>query len=168
MEHSAGLRKIARLDCAGGGQVVVDGQFAYIGHMDPGVGTSIADGALQPVPAPEMSAFIWFVHITDESHPVPVSSFQDDGLHGTRHPDMTGCHQPVETITGSDVPVAWFSQGLRIIDFSNPMRPHQTACYIPEAADPQKRVSSNDVFVDSRGLLYLIDRMSGLTILERT
>jgi hypothetical protein len=35
---------------------------------------------------------------------------------------MTGCHQPVETITGSDVPVAWFSQGLRIIDFSNPMR----------------------------------------------
>ncbi len=43
MEHSAGLRKIARLNCAGGGQVVVDGQFAYIGHMDPGVGTSIAD-----------------------------------------------------------------------------------------------------------------------------
>jgi len=115
-----------------------------------------------------MSAFIWFVDITDESHPVPVSSFQVDGLHGTRNPDMTGCHQPVETITGSDVPVAWFSQGLRIIDFSNPMRPHQTACYIPEAADPQKRVSSNDVFVDSRGLLYLIHRMSGLTVLERT
>jgi hypothetical protein len=68
----------------------------------------------------------------------------------------------------ADVPVAWFSQGLRIIDFSNPMRPQQTACYIPEAADPQKRVSRNDVFVDSRGLLYPIDRMSGLTILERT
>ena len=72
---------------------------------------------LQPDPAPEMSAFIWFVDITDESRPVPVSSFQVDGLHGTRNPDMTGCHQPVETITGSDVPVAWFSQGLRIIDF---------------------------------------------------
>jgi hypothetical protein len=123
---------------------------------------------LQPDPAPEMSAFIWFVDITDESHPVPVSSFQVEGLHGARHPDMTGCHQPVETITGSDVPVAWFSQGLRIIDFSNPMRPRQTACYIPEAADPQKRVSSNDVFVDSRGLIYLIDRISGLTVLERT
>jgi hypothetical protein len=36
------------------------------------------------------------------------------------------------------------------------------------SAAPPKRVSSNDVFVDSRGLLYLIDRMSGLTILERT
>ena len=77
-------------------------------------------------------------------------------------------HQPVETIIGSDVPVAWFSQGLRIIDFSNPMRPRQTACYMPEPAAPDKRVSSNDVFVDSRGLIYLIDRIGGLTILERT
>ena len=50
MEHSAGLRKIARLNCAGGGQVVVDGQFAYIGHMDPGVGTSIADASDPLVP----------------------------------------------------------------------------------------------------------------------
>ena len=31
---------------------------------------------LQPDPAPEMSAFIWFVDITDESRPVPVSSFR--------------------------------------------------------------------------------------------
>jgi hypothetical protein len=36
------------------------------------------------------------------------------------------------------------------------------------AVDPQKSVSSNEVFADSRGLLYLIDRISGLTILERT
>jgi hypothetical protein len=43
MEHSAGLRKMSRLDCAGGGQVVVDGQVAYIGHMGPGVGTSTAE-----------------------------------------------------------------------------------------------------------------------------
>ena len=31
---------------------------------------------LQPDPAPEMSVFIWFVDITDESRPVPVSSFR--------------------------------------------------------------------------------------------
>jgi hypothetical protein len=131
----------------------------------------VADGdvdRLQPDMAPEMSAFIWFVDITDESRPVPVSSFQVESLHGRRNPDMTGCHQLVETIVGSDVPVAWFSQGLRIIDFSNPMCPRQTAHYVPEAADPTKLVSSNDVFVDSRGLLYLIDRIGGLTILERT
>jgi hypothetical protein len=26
---------------------------------------------------------------------------------------MTACHQPVETITGSEVPAAWFANGLR-------------------------------------------------------
>jgi hypothetical protein len=92
---------------------------------------------LHPDPAPEMSAFIWFVAITDESRPVPVSSFQVDGLHGTRNPDMTGCHQPVETITGSDVPVAWFSQGLRIIDFSNPMRSRPASGARPSRAQRQ-------------------------------
>jgi hypothetical protein len=122
---------------------------------------------LQPDPAPEMSAFIWFVDITDETHPVPVSSFQVEGLHGRRNPNMTGCHQPVETIVGTEVPVAWFSQGLRIVDFSDPMRPRQTAYYVPDAADATKGVSSNDIFVDARGHLYLIDRIGGLTILER-
>lgn len=122
---------------------------------------------LQPDLAPEMSAFIWFVDITDETHPVPVSSFQVEGLHGRRNPNMTGCHQPVETIVGTEVPVAWFSQGLRIVDFSDPMRPRQTAYYVPDAADEKRGVSSNDIFVDARGHLYLIDRIGGLTILER-
>jgi hypothetical protein len=122
---------------------------------------------LRPDLAPEMSAFIWFVDITDETHPIPVSSFQVEGLHGRRNPNMTGCHQPVETIVGTEVPVAWFSQGLRIVDFSDPMRPRQAAYYLPETADQTKRVSSNDVFVDARAHLYLIDRIGGLTILER-
>jgi hypothetical protein len=68
---------------------------------------------------------------------------------------------------GSDVRVAWFSQGLRIIDFSNPMRPRQTACYIPEAVDPRKGSPATTCSPIHGGLLYLIDRMSGLTILER-
>jgi hypothetical protein len=29
-------------------------------------------------------------------------------------------------------------------------------------------VSSNDVTVDDRGLIYLLDRLRGLTIVERT
>lgn len=122
---------------------------------------------LKPDPAPEMSAFLWFVDITDETRPVPVSTFQVEGVHGKRNPDMTGCHQSVETIVGTDVPVAWFAQGLRIIDFSDPMRPRQSAYYVPAPAKVSARVSSNDVFADAQGLLYLIDRIGGLTILER-
>jgi hypothetical protein len=114
-----------------------------------------------------MSAFLWFVDITDETRPVPISTFQVEGLHGRRNPNMTGCHQPVETITGTEAPVAWFSQGLRIVDFSDPMRPREAAYYVPEPAARATRASSNDVYVDQRGLIYLIDRIQGLTILER-
>ena len=32
----------------------------------------------------------------------------------------------------------------------------------------QERVQSNDVTVDDRGLIYLLDRVRGLSILERT
>ena len=37
------VRQLAALDIAGGGQVVVDGGYAYVGHMKPPFGTSIID-----------------------------------------------------------------------------------------------------------------------------
>jgi hypothetical protein len=39
----AGIREVAWLDIAGGGQAVLDGNHAYIGHMDPPHGTSVLD-----------------------------------------------------------------------------------------------------------------------------
>jgi hypothetical protein len=80
---------------------------------------------------------------------------------------MTGCHQPVEKIRGTEIPVAWFAQGLRFIDFSNPMALRETAYYLPDPPAGTRRVSSNDVFQDDRGLVYLIDRLGGLSIIER-
>lgn len=129
----------------------------------------VADEDVQPLDpemAPELAAFLWFVDATDETKPVPVATFQVEGVHGKRNTTMTGCHQPVEVIRGTEIPVAWFAQGLRFVDFSNPMAPRETAHYIPDAPDGA-RVSSNDVFVDERGLVFLIDRIGGLTILER-
>jgi hypothetical protein len=38
-----GVREVGRLDCPGGGQVVVDGSYGYIGHMKAPSGTSIVD-----------------------------------------------------------------------------------------------------------------------------
>ena len=43
MELTSGLRRVARLDLIGGGQVVVDGNYAFVGHMKPPQGTSIID-----------------------------------------------------------------------------------------------------------------------------
>jgi hypothetical protein len=116
---------------------------------------------------PGPPAFLWLVDITVEERPVPFASFQLDGWDGTPQQTMTGCHQPVEKITGTEIPVAWFANGLRIVDISTPHGPREVAHFIPDPPEPGKRVSSNDVFVDERGLIYLVDRIRGFHILER-
>jgi hypothetical protein len=63
--------------------------------------------------------------------------------------------------------VAWFAHGLRIVDIKNPHAPREVASFMPPVPEGADRVCSNDVFVDDRALIYLIDRKRGLHILER-
>ena len=119
------------------------------------------------VPAEELPAALWMVNITDETRPIPVSCFQLPDLVGIETPLMTACHQPVETIVGNEVPAAWFASGLRVIDIANPLSMKQAAWWMPDVPSGAERVCSNDVYVDHRGLIYLIDRNRGLSILER-
>jgi hypothetical protein len=114
-----------------------------------------------------LPSFLWIVDITDEAHPMPFASFQVAEAEGTRQPPFTGCHQPVETVTGTEIPVAWFAYGLRIVDIASPHAPREVASFVPDVPAGADRVCSNDVFVDTRGLIYLIDRNRGLHILER-
>ncbi len=118
--------------------------------------------------APSPPAFMWFVNIDVETNPVPISTFQIEGVDGSPQPNFTGCHQPCEKITGTEVPVAWFAHGLRVVDFSKPHAPKEVAYYVPDVPAGSQRVQSNDVTVDDRGLIYLFDRLRGLHILERT
>jgi len=115
-------------------------------------------------------SFLWIFDISDETRPVPFASYQLEGIDGTPQPDYTGCHQPCEIVAGTEIPVAWFAHGLRIIDIANPHAPKEVAWYLPDPAPglgPTVRVQSNDVTVDSRGLIYLLDRIRGCQILER-
>jgi hypothetical protein len=96
-----------------------------------------------------------------------ISCFQLPELIGIETPLMTACHQPVETIIGNEVPAAWFANGLRVIDIANPLSMKQAAWWMPDVPAGAQRVCSNDVYVDHRGLIYLIDRNRGLSILER-
>jgi hypothetical protein len=131
----------------------------------------VADEHVQPLDpelSPELPACVWMVDITDEARPTPVSTFQIPKLVGKRSPLMTACHQPIETITSSEVPAAWFASGLRVIDISNPHALREAAWWLPDVPAGAQRVCSNDVYVDGRGLIYLIDRNRGLSILERT
>lgn len=116
-------------------------------------------------PAPP--SFLWLVDITDESRPVPFASFQVAGVDGSPQPEYTGCHQPAEEIRGTEIPVAWFSYGLRIVDIKNPHAPREVASFVPDVPAGAGRVQSNDVCFDARGLIYLVDRTRGLHILER-
>jgi hypothetical protein len=117
---------------------------------------------------PYPAAFLWMVDITDEKHPQPISTYQVEDMPPEPQPRMTGCHQPCEIVTGTEIPVAWFAYGLRIIDVSRPHALREVAFYLPDVPPGSDRVQSNDVTVDDRGLIYLLDRVRGLHILERT
>lgn len=118
-------------------------------------------------PLDGVPAFLWMVDITDERNPMPVGSFQIEGLEGPQ-PLATACHQPCEIVTGTEIPAAWFAHGLRVIDIANPHALREVAYFVPDVPQGCERVQANDVTVDERGLLYLTDRQRGLTIVERT
>jgi hypothetical protein len=117
---------------------------------------------------PAGPAFLWIYDITNESAPVPISTFQVAGADpdGSPQPTMTGCHQPSERFSGTIVPCAWFAQGLRLLDISDPFAPKEIGSYLPDPQSGEQRPSSNDVTIDDRGLLYLADRQGGVDILE--
>jgi hypothetical protein len=113
-------------------------------------------------------AFTWVYDISNEQNPIPISTFQVDGLDpdGAPQPAMTGCHQPSERFVGTTVPFAWFAQGLRLIDFADPYSPREVGFYEPDPPAGFERASSNDVTIDDRGLIYLVDRQSGVDIIS--
>ena len=59
-----------------------------------------------------------------------------------------------------------FSGGLRVVDISNPYSLAEVGYYVPNPGRGQKTVKSNDIYRAENGLLYLIDRLDGLEILE--
>jgi hypothetical protein len=122
----------------------------------------VTDDVLEDPPA-----FMWILDITEERRPVPVATYQvpPDGLvvPGQRF----GAHQPWEHIRDDNIVfVTWFSGGVRAVDISDPYRPREAAAYVPPAGPGRPAVQSNDVYVDRRGLVYVIERYEGLTVLE--
>jgi hypothetical protein len=118
-------------------------------------------------PAPP--SFAWVYDITVEQLPVPIATIRVPGLDldGSAQPPMSGCHQPAERFAGNVIPFAWFAQGLRLVDIGDPFAPREVGHFLPEPAAGQARPSSNDVTIDGRGLVYLVDRVRGVDIIER-
>jgi hypothetical protein len=119
---------------------------------------------------PSAPSFAWIYDITVEQMPLPIATYQVPGLDtdGSPQPAMSGCHQPSERFTGTVIPFAWFAQGLRLVDIADPFAPKEVGHFLPDPPDGEERASSNDVTIDDRGLIYLIDRIRGVDIIEMT
>jgi hypothetical protein len=99
----------------------------------------------------------------------PIGQFQvselDSPFSRTRGARF-GAHQFCERVTGTVVHAVWFGGGLRIIDVADPLHPHEIGYFIPEPVAGRPAPQSNDVALDPRGLIYVIDRHVGFDILE--
>jgi hypothetical protein len=107
------------------------------------------------------------VDVTDLQHPAAVGSFDVAPAADPKRKTHTGLHQPDETVRGTEIPVAWHAHGLRIVDISNPHAMREVAHFVPPPPSGSTRIQTNDVCSDDRGLIYIIDRIRGMHIVER-
>jgi len=114
-------------------------------------------------------AFMWVFDVSDLQKITPLSTYHANETDSpwSRVPGgRFGAHQFQEHMHSTLVYAAWFSGGLRIVDIANPLLPEEKGFFIPEPAKGAAAPLSNDVDVDARGLIYLLDRINGLDILE--
>ena len=117
-----------------------------------------------------LHAFMWVFDVTDLKDIKALSIYDVSEMDSpwSRAPGRFGAHQYREKLDSTLVYVTWFSGGLRIVDVANPSQPREAGFFIPEPIDGHPSPQSNDVDVDARGLIYLLDRNAGLDILEFT
>ncbi len=123
----------------------------------------------------QVPAFMWIFDVTDETDPQPLASYtmaEEDTPYrqGELSPRVArfGAHQCHERMRDSLVYVAWFRGGLRVVDIADPSAPEEVGYFIPTPAEGTATVQANDVFVDDKGRIFLLDRFKGLDILEYT
>jgi hypothetical protein len=117
-------------------------------------------------------ACLWVFDATDLSNIQPLSVYsasEADSPWARATPGRFGAHQYFERMkSGTLVYCTWFAGGLRIVDLADPSAPEEAGYYIPEPARGRAGPMTNDVDVDDRGVIYLVDRGPQFDILEFT
>ena len=137
----------------------------------------------------EVRQLTFMVDVTDPSKPFSVSTFEVPESPGgfCSRGGRFGPHSSNESFTpiyyGRLVFVAYFNGGVRAVDIRDPFNPREAGFYIPavtpktdkrcvkvDGADRCKAaVQTNNVEVDDRGYVYIVDRAdTGMHILEPT
>jgi hypothetical protein len=122
-----------------------------------------------------------FFDITDERTPSPVFTFQVPESSGNfcKVGGRFGPHATnwsfTETFYKKILLISYFNAGVRAIDVRNPVRPQEVAFFIPATTgntaprSGKVAIQTNNVEVDNRGFIYLVDRANtGLHIVELT
>ena len=112
-----------------------------------------------------LPAGLWVAEVTTSTSPRIVGRYKQPPPPAAG-PGFWGAHQPHERIVDGMAFVAWFQNGLRVLDVSNPYRPVEVGAFVPAPRGQRRYPLSNDVFVDDRRRVYLVDRIGGLDILE--
>src|SRR5688572_26342226 len=112
---------------------------------------------------------LWVFDVTDPGSIQPLSIYEVSELDSPwsrAAPGRFGAHQFQEHMRDTLVYCAWFAGGLRIVDIAEPLAPREVGWFIPEPARDRPCPQTNDVDVDGRGLVYIVDRYVGFDILE--
>ena len=137
----------------------------------------------------EARQMVFFVDISDETRPFTVSNFNVPESPGgfCARGGRFGAHASNENMppmyAKRVVFVTWFNAGLRALDIRDPYNPREIGFYIPAITEKTDKrcvktpagedckiaIQSNNVEVDDRGYIYVVDRAdTGVHILELT
>jgi hypothetical protein len=112
---------------------------------------------------------LWVFDVSDLKNIEPLSIFEVSELDSPwsrAAPGRFGAHQFQEHMKDTLVYCCWFAGGLRIVDIADPLAPHEVGYFIPEPAAGKAAPQTNDVDIDPRGLIYIVDRYAGFDVLE--
>jgi len=116
----------------------------------------------------------WMVDVSAEARPRVVASWTVDEASGDfcRRGGRFGTHSSNESFT----PIyyrrimffAHFNAGVRAVDIRDPDNPKEVGYFVP-AASGKRAIYTNNVEVDDRGYIYIVDRAgAGMHILQLT
>jgi hypothetical protein len=137
----------------------------------------------------ESRQLAYIVDITNEATPFGISSYQPPEASGDfcARGGRFGAHASNENQPPMYykrlVFMSWFNAGVRAVDIRDPFHPKEVAWYIPaitgktdqrcvkdaDGARCKIAIQTNNVEVDNRGYIYIVDRAdTGMHVLELT
>ena len=142
-----------------------------------------------PARCQETRHAVFFVDITQEDKPFPVSNFQVPEESGDfcNQGGRFGPHSVADSFNPAFLKkmilVAYFNAGVRAVDIRDPFHPKEVGYFIPEVTDKTQptcveidgveeckvAIQTNNVEIDDRGYIYMLDRRgTGLHIVALT